>query len=39
MVNAGSATASDIMELIARVRKAVYDKTGTYLELEQIPLG
>ena len=39
IVNAGSATASDIMELIARVRKAVYDKTGTYLELEQIPLG
>jgi UDP-N-acetylmuramate dehydrogenase len=38
IVNTGSATASDIMELIARVRKAVYDKTGTYLELEQIPL-
>ncbi len=39
IVNAGSATASDIMELIARVRRAVYDATGTYLELEQIPLG
>jgi UDP-N-acetylmuramate dehydrogenase len=39
IVNTGSATASDIMELIARVRRAVYDKTGTYLDLEQIPLG
>jgi UDP-N-acetylmuramate dehydrogenase len=39
IVNTGSATASDITELIARVRKTVYDKTGTYLELEQIPLG
>jgi UDP-N-acetylmuramate dehydrogenase len=38
IVNAGSATASDIKELIARVRRTVYDKTGTYLELEQIPL-
>lgn len=39
IVNTGSATASDIMELIARVRKTVYEKTGMYLELEQIPLG
>jgi UDP-N-acetylmuramate dehydrogenase len=39
IVNTGSATASDIMELIARVRRTVYDTTGTYLELEQIPLG
>ena len=39
IVNTGSATASDIMELIARVRRVVYEKTGTYLELEQIPLG
>jgi UDP-N-acetylmuramate dehydrogenase len=39
IVNTGAATASDIMELIARVRKAVYEKTGTYLELEQIPLA
>jgi UDP-N-acetylmuramate dehydrogenase len=38
IVNTGSATASDIMELISRVRRTVYDKTGTYLELEQIPL-
>ncbi len=38
IVNTGSATASDIMELIARIRKAVYEKTGIYLELEQIPL-
>jgi len=39
IVNTGSATASDIMELIARVRKTVYDRTGVYLELEQVPLG
>jgi UDP-N-acetylmuramate dehydrogenase len=39
IVNTGSATASDIMELVARVRRTVYEKTGTYLELEQIPLG
>jgi UDP-N-acetylmuramate dehydrogenase len=38
IVNAGAAKASDIMELIARVRKVVFDKTGIYLELEQIPL-
>lgn len=39
IVNAGSATASDIMALIARVRAAVYDRTGIYLELEQVPIG
>jgi len=39
IVNAGAATASDILELIARVRRTVYERTGTFLELEQIPLG
>ena len=39
IVNTGSATAADIMALIARVRRKVYEDTGTYLELEQIPLG
>jgi UDP-N-acetylmuramate dehydrogenase len=38
IVNAGTAKASDIMELISRVRKAVFERTGVYLELEQIPL-
>jgi UDP-N-acetylmuramate dehydrogenase len=39
IVNTGKATAADIMELISRIRKKVYEKTGIYLELEQIPLG
>jgi len=39
IVNAGTAKASDIMELISRVRKAVFERTGVYLELEQIPLS
>jgi UDP-N-acetylmuramate dehydrogenase len=39
IVNTGSATASDIMELIGQVRRTVYGKTGIYLELEQIPLA
>lgn len=39
IVNLGGATARDIMELIARVRAAVREKTGVDLELEQIPLG
>jgi UDP-N-acetylmuramate dehydrogenase len=39
IVNTGSATASDIMALIGQVRKRVYDRTGIYLELEQIPLA
>jgi len=38
IVNAGAAKASDIVELISRVRKAIFDKTGVYLELEQIIL-
>jgi UDP-N-acetylmuramate dehydrogenase len=39
IVNAGAATAIDIMELIAKVRKRVYERTGVILELEQIPLA
>jgi UDP-N-acetylmuramate dehydrogenase len=38
ILNAGAATAADILELIGRVRAAVYEKSGVYLELEQIPL-
>jgi len=34
IVNEGQATASDILNLIARVRAAVYQKFGVYLELE-----
>jgi UDP-N-acetylmuramate dehydrogenase len=39
VVNLGGATANDVMTLIAQVRKAVLDKTGVKLELEQVPLG
>jgi UDP-N-acetylmuramate dehydrogenase len=39
IVNAGAAKASDVIELISRVRRRVYEKTGVYLELEQIPLS
>ncbi len=39
IVNTGSATSADIMELIELVRRAVYDDSGVMLELEQIPLG
>ncbi len=38
IVNVGAARAGDILELISRVRKRVFEATGTYLELEQIPL-
>ncbi len=38
IVNGGGATSADVMELIALVRKRVYETTGVYLELEQIPL-
>jgi UDP-N-acetylmuramate dehydrogenase len=38
IVNRGAARASDILELISRVRKAVFEASGVYLELEQIPL-
>ncbi len=36
--NTGGATASDILSLIAEIRRRVFEKTGVYLELEQIPL-
>lgn len=39
IVNDRSATASDVMELISRVRKQVFERMGVYLELEQIPLS
>jgi UDP-N-acetylmuramate dehydrogenase len=39
IVNLGGATARDVMALIALVRRAVLDKTGVRLELEQVPLG
>jgi UDP-N-acetylmuramate dehydrogenase len=37
--NVGSATASDIFSLIDEVRRRVYERSGVYLELEQIPLA
>ena len=39
IINLGGATAKDVMELIAKVREIVREKTGVFLELEQIPLG
>lgn len=39
ILNVGNATAADILELIARIHRQVYEKTGVYLELEQIPLS
>ncbi|UCF05090.1 MAG: UDP-N-acetylmuramate dehydrogenase [bacterium] len=38
ILNTGDATAADIYELISEVRRRTYEKTGVYLELEQIPL-
>jgi UDP-N-acetylmuramate dehydrogenase len=38
IVNTGTATAADIVELVERVRRAVFEKTGIRLELEQIIL-
>ncbi len=38
ILNVGNATAADILELIALVREQVYEKSGVYLEMEQIPL-
>lgn len=37
-LNLGRAKASDILELISVVRRRVFDRSGVYLELEQIPL-
>lgn len=36
--NTGGATAGDILALITEVRRRVFEKSGVYLELEQIPL-
>ena len=38
IVNVGFAKAADIIELISRVRKRVFETSGAYLDLEQIPL-
>jgi len=38
IVNLGSAGSAEILELIAIVRKRVFDETGVFLELEQIVL-
>lgn len=37
--NVGSASAADILALIAEVRRRVFDRSGVYLELEQIRLA
>ena len=39
IVNAGAATAMDVMELIARIRERVFEMAGVFLELEQIPIA
>jgi len=39
IVNTGSATASDILALIRKVQKRVFEKTGVLLEVEQIPIS
>jgi UDP-N-acetylmuramate dehydrogenase len=39
IVNVGKASAADIVTLIAQVRSRVFETTGMYLELEQIPLS
>jgi len=38
IVNRGHAKARDIMALISAIRSRVFEKSGVYLELEQIPL-
>jgi UDP-N-acetylmuramate dehydrogenase len=38
IVNRGHAKARDIMALISAIRARVFEKSGVYLELEQIPL-
>ncbi|MGD1048415.1 MAG: UDP-N-acetylmuramate dehydrogenase [Candidatus Krumholzibacteriaceae bacterium] len=38
IVNRGAAKARDIMELISAIRTRVFEKSGVYLELEQIPI-
>ncbi|HSG26914.1 MAG TPA: UDP-N-acetylmuramate dehydrogenase, partial [Candidatus Krumholzibacterium sp.] len=39
IVNVENASSSDILGLIAELRRRVYEDSGVYLELEQIPLG
>jgi len=39
IVNRGAAKASDIMALVSAIRSRVFEKSGVYLELEQIPLS
>jgi UDP-N-acetylmuramate dehydrogenase len=39
IVNRGRAKARDIMALVSAIRSRVFEKSGIYLELEQIPLG
>ena len=38
IVNRGHAKARDIMALVSAIRSRVFEKSGIYLELEQIPL-
>lgn len=38
ILNAGAATSEEIIALIAEVRKRVFDHSGVYLQMEQIPL-
>lgn len=38
IVNRGAAKARDIMDLVSAIRARVFEKSGVYLELEQIPL-
>jgi UDP-N-acetylmuramate dehydrogenase len=39
IVNRGHAKARDIMALVSAIRGRVFEKSGVYLELEQIPLS
>jgi UDP-N-acetylmuramate dehydrogenase len=35
IINSWNASADDILELISKIRRRVYDRSGIYLELEQ----
>jgi UDP-N-acetylmuramate dehydrogenase len=39
IVNAGHAKAREILELVSAIRSRVFETSGVYLELEQIPLS
>lgn len=39
IVNAGGATAADILRLVAELRRRVFETSGVWLEMEQIPLS